>query len=291
MKQLVVLSGKGGTGKTAVASSFIRLAQNKAFADCDVEAPNLHQIFANKETPEKKPYYGLQKAVKDDAACIKCGKCENLCKYNAIHNGKVNPYECEGCGVCEAFCPAKDESGRPAIRLENRISGDTLLYHTPSGIFSTAELQVGSGTSGRLVSEVRTNLISAVKKEELIILGGSPGIGCPVIASVTGANMVLVVAEPTLSGIHDMKRIVETARHFGTKIAVCINKCDISVENTESIEEFCRQNGIPVVGVIPFDTAVIQAANSGKTVVDNPDSRAGKVIRNVWQKVCGILAG
>lgn len=289
MKQLVVLSGKGGTGKTTVASSFIRLTQNKAFADCDVEAPNLHQIFAKGETPDKKPYYGLKKAVKDDTVCIDCGKCEKLCRFGAIQNGKVNPYECEGCGVCEAFCPAQNESGRPAIRLEDRISGSTLLYHTSSGVFSTAELRIGSGASGRLVSEVRARLHNAAKSEPLAILDGSPGIGCPVIASITGVNMVLIVAEPTLSGIHDMKRIIENARRFGTKIAVCVNKYDIDVENTKAIEEFCRKNEIEVVGEIPFDLAVIQAVNSGKTVVENPDSKAGKAIGQIWRKVSDML--
>lgn len=289
MKQLVVLSGKGGTGKTTVASSFIRLAQNKAFADCDVEAPNLHQIFTKGEIPDKKPYYGLKKAVKNDTVCINCGKCEKLCRFGAIQNGKVNPYECEGCGVCEAFCPVKDESGRPAIRLEDRISGSTLLYHTSSSFFSTAELQIGSGASGRLVSEVRARLYDMAKSEPLVILDGSPGIGCPVIASITGVNMVLIVAEPTLSGIHDMKRIIENARRFETKIAICVNKYDIDVENTRAIEEFCCKNKVEVVGKIPFDIAVIQAVNSGKTVVENPDCKAGKAISQIWRKVSDML--
>ena len=289
MKQLVVLSGKGGTGKTTVASSFIRLAQNKAFADCDVEAPNLHQIFAKGEVPNKKPYFGLKKAVKNDAVCIDCGECERLCRFGAIQNGKVNSYECEGCGVCEAFCPAKDALGRPAIRLEDRVSGSTLLYHTSSGAFSTAELQIGSGASGRLVSEVRARLYGAAKSEPIAILDGSPGIGCPVIASITGVNMVLIVAEPTLCGIHDMKRIVENARRFGTKIAVCVNKYDISTENTKEIEEFCRQKEIANVGRIPFDSAVIQAVNSGNTVVENPGSKAGKAIQDIWRKVSSML--
>lgn len=289
MKQLVVLSGKGGTGKTTVSSALIRLAQNKAFADCDVEAPNLHQIFAKGKVPDKKPYYGLKRAVKDDALCIDCGKCEKLCRFGAIRNGKVNPYECEGCGVCEAFCPAKDASGRPAIRLEDRISGSTMLYRTSSGTFSAAELQIGSGASGRLVSEVRTRLYSAAKDEPLIILDGSPGIGCPVIASITGVQMALIVAEPTLSGIHDMKRVIESARRFGTKIAVCINKYDVSVENTRAIEKFCCREGIEVVGKIPFDPAVIQAVNSGNTIVDDPDSKAGKELKRIWRKVSEML--
>jgi MinD superfamily P-loop ATPase len=169
MKQPVVLSGKGGTGKTTVASCFIRLSKNKAFADCDEEAPNLHQIFTKGEISDKKPYYGLKRAVKNDTVCIDCGKCEKLCRFGAIQNGKVNLYECESCGVCEASCPAKDESGRPFIRLKDRISGGTLLYHTTSGVFSTAELQLGSEVSGRLVSKVRARLYGAAKNESLAI--------------------------------------------------------------------------------------------------------------------------
>ena len=289
MKQLAVLSGKGGTGKTTVASSFIRLAENRAFADCDVEAPNLHQIFLRDETPEKRPYYGLKKAVIDENICNGCGRCETLCKFGAIRKGKVNLYECEGCGVCEAVCPVRDETGRPAVRLEERVSGSTMLYHTRSGTFSTSELKIGSGASGRLVSQVRANLYRAAEKEELIILDGSPGIGCPVIASVTGVEMVLVVAEPTLSGIHDMERILETVRRFGAKTAVCINKYDISADNTVRIEKFCETSAVPLVGKIPYDKTVIQAVNSGKAVVDFPDSRAGKEIREIWRKVFHML--
>lgn len=289
MKQLVVLSGKGGTGKTTIASSFIRLADHKAFADCDVDAPNLDQIFDYGEAAEEQPFYGLKKAVKYDNICTGCGKCEELCRFGAIKNGRVNPYECEGCGVCEAFCPAKDKEGNTAIRLEERVSGKTKLYNNNNEVFSTAELFMGSGASGRLVTEVRRNLYKAAGNQKYAIIDGSPGIGCPVIASVTGANMVLIVAEPTVSGIHDMKRIVETSRRFGTKIAVCINKFDISKTNTSAIKRFCRDENIPLVGLIPFDSAVINAVNSGKTVVDYPESVAGNAIRKIWKNVKKML--
>lgn len=289
MKQLVILSGKGGTGKTTVASSFIRLAEKTAFADCDVEAPNLHQIFVHGEEPVEKPYYGLKKAVKNDAVCMNCGECEKLCRFGAIKNGRVDPYACEGCGVCEAFCPAHDSEGRPAIRMEDRVSGKTMLYHTEKGTFSTAQLEIGSGASGRLVSEVRANLVGALAGEPFLILDGSPGIGCPVIASITGVNMVLVVAEPTLSGIHDMERIIGTARRFGAKIAVCVNKYDVSPDHTRSIEEFCQRENLPLVGKIPYDKHVIEAVNSGKTAVDFSDSEASGTIRKIWAQVCPML--
>lgn len=289
MKQLVVLSGKGGTGKTTISSSFIRLADHKAFADCDVDAPNLHQIFSLPESAEEYPFYGLRKAVRHDDICIGCGKCEELCRFGAIVNGRVNPYECEGCGVCEAFCPAKDEEGKTAIRLEERESGKIRLFQGENEVFSTAELYMGNGASGRLVTEVRRNLLKAAEHEKYAIIDGSPGIGCPVIASMTGAGMVLIVAEPTVSGIHDLKRIVETARRFGAKIAVCINKFDVSKANTSAIKRFCREEKLPIVGLIPFDSAVIDAVNAGKTAVDCPDSVAGNAIRKIWKNVKRML--
>jgi MinD superfamily P-loop ATPase len=290
MIQLAVLSGKGGTGKTTVASSLIRLSENRAFADCDVEAPNLHQIFVHGEKPAEKPYYGLKKAVLDPEACTGCGKCAQLCRFDAIQSGHVNPFLCEGCGVCETVCPVHGKDGHPAIHLEDQISGKTLLFQTESGVLSTAELQIGSGASGRMVSEVRANLYSALTDEKLVILDGSPGIGCPVIASVTGTQMVLIVAEPTLSGIHDMQRIIETARRFDAKIAVCINKFDSSPNGTKEIQKFCLRENISVLGLIPFDHTVIKAVNSGKPVVDFPDSKAGKAIREIWGKLEPILA-
>lgn len=285
MKQLVILSGKGGTGKTTLASSFIKLSDCKAFADCDVEAPNLDTVFASGGAVEKKPYFGLKKAVKHDGLCIGCGKCESLCRFGAIEDGKVNPYKCEGCGVCERFCPAKDEKGQKAIRLEDRISGETELYNSKGHIFSTAKLDIGSGASGRLVSEVRANLYSASGNAEFVIIDGSPGIGCPVIASITGVTMALIVAEPTVSGIHDMKRIVAAVRRFGAKIAVCVNKFDVSKTNTEKILEYCKSEDIPAVGLIPYDGTVIKAVNEGKTIADYDGSPACDAIKDVCEKV------
>ncbi|RCX17910.1 MinD superfamily P-loop ATPase [Anaerobacterium chartisolvens] len=289
MKQIVILSGKGGTGKTTVAASFIALARNKAYADCDVDAPNLQLVYAKGEQPQTEDFYGYQKAVKYDDYCINCGKCEELCQFGAIKNGKVNPYECEGCGVCEAFCPSAGGDGKKAIRLENNVSGKTMVYKNEVDVFSTAELKMGNGASGKLVTQVRKNLYNSMSGQELVIIDGSPGIGCPVIASVTGVNMVLVVTEPTLSGMHDMERIVETAGKFGVACAVCINKFDVNLVNTQKIEEYCVQRGIPVAGRIPFDPKVIEAVNTGKPVVLINGSTAGDAVLEIWEAVLAML--
>lgn len=289
MKQLLILSGKGGTGKTTVAGAFIKLAQDKAFADCDVDAPNLHIIYSDGEVLDSRSYYGFKKAVKYDDICINCGKCEELCRFGAIKNGILNEYQCEGCGVCEAFCPAEDHEGRKAIRLEDNASGHTTLFRINGEIFSTAQLKMGNGASGKLVTEVRKNLIENIKDEEIVIIDGSPGIGCPVIASITGVDVVLVVAEPTLSGIHDMKRIIDTSKRFGVTNVVCINKYDIDEENSKKIEDFCTEENISLIGRIPFDTLVVKAVNSGKSVVDIPGSPAAEALKEIWTKVRELL--
>jgi MinD superfamily P-loop ATPase len=289
VKQLVILSGKGGTGKTTIAASLIALAGDRAFADCDVDAPNLHLIHGAGIKPVTENFYGYSKAVKHLELCVGCGKCEELCRFGAIKDGKVNQYECEGCGVCEAFCPSFGQDGKKAIRLERNLSGRTMLYRNGNELFSSAELEMGNGASGKLVTQVRKNLYNGMNGQELVIIDGSPGIGCPVIASVTGADMVLVVAEPTLSGIHDMERIVETAVKFGADCLVCVNKYDVNLENTRKIEEYCGRRGIPVIGRIPFDPWVIEAVNMGKPAVFIESSPAKEAILELWQALSGRL--
>ena len=188
MKQLLILSGKGGTGKTTIASAFIKLAEAKAYADCDVDAPNLHLICSRRETIENRPFYGFQKAVKYHDLCIDCGKCEELCRFNAIRNGVLYPYECEGCGVCEYVCPVE------AINMIPAVAGELMLYSDEEKAFSTAQLKMGSGAPGKLVTAVKQTLTQEAPDDaHLAIIDGSPGIGCPVIASITGVDMVLMV--------------------------------------------------------------------------------------------------
>lgn len=286
MKQLLILSGKGGTGKTTVASSFIRLSETKMYADCDVDAPNLHLITKLDMDPEQKDYFGLPKAEIDSSKCLKCGRCKSSCRFDAIEEKdqkySVNPFACEGCGVCEEVCPEK------AISLKPAKAGDLKLYMDENKTFSTAQLKIGSGTSGKLVTEVKKQLLTNEKPTEVAIIDGSPGIGCPVIASLSGVDMVLIVAEPSISGISDMERIIRTAGIFGTKIAVCVNKYDTNCENTDKIEDFCKDNNIPFIGRIPFDTEAVKAINNGKTIVD-VDCKSGEEVRKIYARTMDLL--
>lgn len=267
MKQLLILSGKGGTGKTTIASAFIKLANAQAFADCDVDAPNLHLIMNKMGEPIRSDYYGLDKARIIEDQCIGCGICRQNCRFDAISekNGvyKVDPFGCEGCSVCEALCPVK------AVEMVPALAGELMLYKKDKAVFSTAQLKMGSGTSGKLVTSVKNQMKDAADLQtELAIIDGSPGIGCPVIASLSGVDMVLIVAEPSLSGISDMERIVKTARQFGVKMAICVNKYDTNLNNTQKIEDYCGAENISFAGTVPFDENAGKAINRGLSVVD-----------------------
>ena len=285
MKQLLILSGKGGTGKTTIASAFIRFSDPEAFADCDVDAPNLHLVTRQGSVSNKKNYYGLPRAKIDVTKCIKCDICRQNCRFDAIlldGTYKVDTFACEGCGVCEVLCPANAITSKPAV------DGELLLYEKDKNIFSTAQLKMGSGTSGLLVTEVKKQMKEAKPDAGFAIIDGSPGIGCPVIASLSGVDMVLIVAEPSLSGISDMKRIMETAQKFGIKTAVCVNKFDINIENTEKIEEFCIKEKVAFVGMIPFDKNALKAVNKGMTIAD-VDCAAGKAAKEVYEETAKRL--
>lgn len=279
MKQLLILSGKGGTGKTTVSSAFIELSKSHAFADCDVDAPNLHMVVSQMSDPVKTDYYGFGKAVIDDSKCIRCGLCKENCCFGAIQDGVVGIYECEGCGVCVEICPVR------AITMSDYTSGSLMLYKHDDKVFSTAQLKMGSGASGKLVTAVKKQLVHEAPDAELAIIDGSPGIGCPVIASISGAHMVLIVAEPTISGMHDMKRIIDTAKHFAVPCAVCINKFDVNMDNTSEIESYCAGIGVSVAGRIPFDETVVKAVNRCQSIACYPDSPAGKAIATIWDNI------
>ena len=284
MKQLLILSGKGGTGKTTVASAFIKLGKIRAFADCDVDAPNLHLVMDQEVEANVSDYYGLDKAEIDISLCTECDLCRQNCKFDAIKFGdkyEVDYFACEGCGVCEFVCPVD------AIKLKPAVAGELILYKSET-VFSTAQLKMGSGNSGLLVTDVKKQLTTASKDVEFAIIDGSPGIGCPVIASLSGVDMVLIVTEPSISGISDMERIIKTAKGFQSKIAVCINKYDTNIENTEKIKAFCSRLEIPLVGEIPFDNKAVTAINSGKSIVDI-DCISGNATKEIYKKTKRIL--
>lgn len=285
MKKLLLLSGKGGTGKTTVSAALVKLSQARAFADCDVDAPNLHLVMAQNAAPERYDFFGGDKAEVQSQKCLGCGNCEAHCRFGAItvKDGKaaVNEYACEGCGVCAFVCPAE------AISLKEDFAGMRELY-TGETVFSTATLKMGRGSSGKLVTDVKLAMLKAAPQCDLAIVDGSPGIGCPVIASVSGMDLVLVVTEPSGSGINDLKRLLKTAETFQTELAVCINKYDVSPKYAAEIENFCNARGIPFIGKIPFDPLAVKAANVGLSIVDM-DCPSGQSVREIYKKIRKLL--
>jgi MinD superfamily P-loop ATPase len=286
MRQLTVLSGKGGTGKTTLTASFAVLAKNAVVADCDVDAPDLHMLL-HPEVIETQEFRGSKIAVIDEAKCTKCGLCREKCAFDAVTGDlKIDAIACEGCGVCAIVCPAH------AITLAERESGKAYISKTKYGFMSHAMLYAGESNSGKLVTLVRQNAKILAKREnrDLIIIDGSPGIGCPVIASITGVDAALVVTEPTMSGIHDLERVLQLLGHFHVTPFVCVNMYDINVANTERIVGFCRENGVEVVGRIPFSHKVTEAMVNGKTIVEySPRSVVTDEIVAAWQKVSTAL--
>lgn len=281
MKQLTVISGKGGTGKTTLTAAFASLAENAVFADCDVDAADLHLIL-KPEIKQTQVFTGLKVAVLDNSRCIECGKCIEHCRFDAIDERfNILPGSCEGCGVCEFVCPEN------AIHLEDRKSGYAYISETRFGPMAHARLWTAEEASGKLVTLVRNNarILAQEKKRDLIIIDGPPGIGCPVIAAISGVNLVLVVTEPTLSGISDMERILNVTLHFKIPAMVCVNKYDINIENTEKIEHYCQEHNIPVVGRIPYDNITTMAMIAEKNVIEYSDGDFSNTITDIWNMV------
>lgn len=281
--ELVVLSGKGGTGKTTVATCLSELAENVIKIDCDVDAPNLYLYYQGNDLV-KEDFFGGKKAIIDQSICRSCGLCKKYCKFDAIIGDKENPYKideykCEGCGACTLVCKMN------AIKLVDEKSADTFITETEAGIISRAEMGVGSDGSGLLVTKIRKNAEKYTEDNMLTVIDGSPGIGCAVIASITGSDMALIVTEPTKSGLEDLKRIVELTTHFDAKTLVCINKYDINEDMADMIEEYCNKNGIEVVGKIPFDDNVRKSINKLKPVIYYEDSKANHAIREMWSSI------
>lgn len=288
MKQLLILSGKGGTGKTTTAAAFIHFSKAGAVADCDVDAPNLHIVNGQQGNAEQLPFFGGDKAKIDPQTCISCGVCAEHCRFGAIRlldqHYQVDEFACEGCGVCAYVCPQQ------AVTLQEDQAGERSVWKDER-IFATATLKMGRGNSGKLVSQVKSDMLAAVGQPdtvELAVIDGSPGIGCPVIASVSGVNLVLIVAEPSLSGLSDLQRVVKTAAILCTPVAVCVNKWDASPSQTQAIEAYCEQQQIPFVGKIPYDPCASQAINAGVSIAEY-DCPARDALYHVYQRTVAIL--
>ncbi len=280
MREVVVLSGKGGTGKTSIVGSLAALAKGKVLADCDVDAADLH-LLLSPSVKQENEFWSGQVACIDEAKCTQCELCQELCRFDAIKDYKVDQVACEGCGFCSHICPVE------AITMRENMSGHWFVSDTKYGPLVHARLGIAQENSGKLVAQVRQQArrIAQERGLEYIISDGPPGIGCPVISSLSGAGLALMVAEPTLSGIHDLERVLGVCRHFGVPATVCINKYDLNEENTRRIEDYCQSQGIGLAAKIPFDNAVTEAIVCGVPVVEYADGRVSREIKGLWDVI------
>ncbi len=284
MKEVVVLSGKGGTGKTSIVGSFAALAKSKSLVDCDVDAATLH-LLLQPAIREKHEFWSGQVAFIDEEKCTQCGLCQEQCRFTAIKDFNIDAISCEGCGFCSHICPAK------AITMKENMAGHWFISDTRYGSLVHARLGIAQENSGKLVALVRQQARQMAEKNEAdyIISDGPPGIGCPVISSLSGANLALLVTEPTLSGIHDLERVFGVCHHFGVPALVCINKYDINEDNTRQIEKFCRGQRVEVAARIPFDNTVTKAMIVGLPVVEYSRNGVSHQIEALWELVSKSL--
>ncbi|MBD3184244.1 P-loop NTPase [Candidatus Poribacteria bacterium] len=282
MKSITVISGKGGTGKTILTASFAALAESKVMADCDVDAADLHLIL-KPEILKEEVFLGGQAAKIDKSKCIECDRCLDECRFDAIsENFVVDPIDCEGCALCYHVCPVE------AIEMIHSKQGRCYISKTRHGHMVHAKLGIAEENSGKLVALVRKHAREIAEREniEYVIVDGPPGIGCPVISAITGASLVLAVTEPTVSGLHDLKRVVGLANHFGIKALVCVNKHDLNPAYTRQIELHCQEVDAEFVGKISFDTVITKAMLNAQSVVEyQPDSSVSEQIKSIWQRV------
>jgi MinD superfamily P-loop ATPase len=286
MKEVVILSGKGGTGKTSIVGSFAALAQSKVLADCDVDAADLH-LLLSPSIKQENEFWSGQVAFIDEEKCTQCGLCQNICRFDAIDDFKVDPISCEGCGFCSHICPVE------AITMKESLSGHWFISDTKYGHLVHARLGIAQENSGKLVALVRQHAKQIAERDGLdyIISDGPPGIGCPVISSLSGANLALLVTEPTLSGIHDLERVLGVCRHFGIPALVCVNKYDLNEDNTRQIENYCLNQGVQVAAKIPFNNVVTEALVQGLPVVEYSQGEVTQEIKSLWQTVTETLSG
>ena len=288
MREIVVISGKGGTGKTTVTAAFAHLAENKVICDLDVDAPDLH-LLLDPHVLRREDFHSGHEAVIDPDKCVGCGLCASMCRYGAIDRDgdvyRVAPLRCEGCKVCVAFCP------EGAIDFPSRHCGTRYVSDTRFGPMVHAQLFPGQENSGRLVSELKKEArkLAGEMGRDLILCDGSPGIGCPVISSLSQANLAVIVTEPTPSGLHDLERVAALCEHFRIKVAVIVNKHDLNPDHTVAIEELCRTRGYSLAGRLPHDTVVTEAMVARKAVTELEDEHFGRRVRDAWTVIQGLL--
>jgi len=287
MRELVILSGKGGTGKTSLTAAFAAFANDMILCDADVDAADLHLLMAP-DIQQKTAFQGGNEAIINPDKCTECGLCRELCRFDAITDTfEISPIECEGCGVCYDLCPEK------AIDFPVKTCGEWYISDTRFGPMVHARLGIAEENSGRLVALVRQEAKKIVQKKniDLILTDGPPGIGCPVIASIGQANAILVVAEPTVSGIHDMERVSELAAHFKIPTMVCVNKYDLNPEQAQAIKEMAKEKNITFVGRIPFDENFTASMIQGKSIIEtDKESQASLAVREIWENVMALPA-
>lgn len=284
--EIAIISGKGGTGKTTIAAAFAAISQNLVTADCDVDAPDLH-ILLQPETKKAEEFQSSKVASINPEACTECGLCVEKCRFEAIHPPKVNAIACEGCGVCAYVCPER------AVEMIPRTSGYLYESMTRFGPMSHAKLLPGEGNSGKLVTEVRKQAqeLASNNGQAITLIDGSPGIGCPVIATVSGIKLGVIVTEPTMSGIHDMERVMKLLERFRVHTMVLVNKSDLNLENTQRIEQICVENGVDFLGTIPFDSVMTESMVAAKTLPEFvPNHKITHLLESKWNKITEFVS-
>ncbi len=284
MREIIVISGKGGTGKTSLTAAFAHLAVNAVICDLDVDAPDLHLIL-QPEIKAREDFYSGHEAVIDPAACTACGLCAEMCRFGAVSNPpagyRIDPLKCEGCKVCVQFCPAG------AIQFPDRHCGEWFISRTRFGPMVHAQLFPGAENSGRLVALLRQKAreLAQASGRSLILSDGAPGIGCPVISSLSGTDFAVLVTEPTPSGRHDLERVAELCRHFKIPTGVIVNKSDLNPENTTDIQRWCDAAQTEFLAALPYDPAVTEAMVQRQSVTEYSADGLSMGIRRTWRRI------